>query len=261
MLEFETEALVRVVAMLSHARQYALDHKGVNRPMEDVDGAMADELTALADHLSACGMHISAHCLEEIVGVYFRRASVAEMPRLVDHFTQTLIKELLTKRVFALSVENQAFMAEPELAFGSETIARFPMIRADVEEASRCLAFDRGTAAVFHLLRVSEHGMRALGGKLGIPYAPSWEGWIRQIRTLVEKPHAAKSRAEKRDQAFYEEMIGDLHAIKTAWRNPTMHVRRAYSPAEAREVFGATRTWMAHVATRCRGRRLSTRRT
>ena len=261
MLEFEIEALVRTVAMLSHARQYALDHEGVLGPVGDGDGEMADELSRLEDHLSACGMDISAHCLAEIGGVYFRRASISELPRLVDHFTQTLIKELLTKRVFALTFENQTFMTEPDLAFGRETIARFPMIRFDVEEASRCLAFDRGTAAVFHLLRVSEHGMRALGGKLGIPYAPSWEGWIKQMRALVEKPHATKSRTEKRDQAFYEEMIGDLHAIKTAWRNPTMHIRRAYTPAEAREVFGATRTWMAHVASRCRGRRLPTRQT
>ena len=54
----------------------------------------------------------------------------------------------------------------------------------------------------------------------------------------------------KRDEAFYRDIAGDLQAIKIAWRNPTMHVVRRYSPDEAEEIYRAVRGFLKRLADR-----------
>ena len=39
---------------------------------------------------------------------------------------------------------------------------------------------------VFHLMRVMEAGLKATAGSLGIPYAPSWESYLKQIGGKLE---------------------------------------------------------------------------
>jgi hypothetical protein len=56
----------------------------------------------------------------------------------------------------------------------------------DIEEAGKCLAFDRGTATVMHLMRVLEVGLKALAKVLQIAYAPSWDSYIKKINTILE---------------------------------------------------------------------------
>jgi hypothetical protein len=61
-------------------------------------------------------------------------------------------------------------------------------------------------------------------------------------------PHKKKPRGWKKDEPFYREVLGDLQAIKIAWRNPTMHIVRHYSAEEAEDVFRAVRTFMKRLA-------------
>jgi hypothetical protein len=46
--------------------------------------------------------------------------------------------------------------------FWKATIERFPMAKADAFAGVDCLALGHPTASVFHLMRVAEHGLRAL---------------------------------------------------------------------------------------------------
>jgi hypothetical protein len=95
-----------------------------------------------------------------------------------------------------------------------------------------------------------EVGLKALGKALGIPYAPSWESYIRQIADKIGEKHKAKGIKWKRDEPFFREILGDLQTIKIAWRNPTMHIVRHYNPNESEEVFRAVRGFMTLLATR-----------
>ena len=133
--------------------------------------------------------------------------------------------------------------------FGADVPIKFPNAIDDIEEAGKCLALDRGTAAVMHLMRVMECGLKGLALLLGIPYAPSWESYLKQIQAKISD-HQSKDAEWKRDEVFYRDISGDLMTIKQAWRNPTMHVGRKYSAEEAEEIFRSVRTLMKHLATK-----------
>ena len=38
--------------------------------------------------------------------------------------------------------------------------------------------------------------------------------------------------------------------VKTAWRNPTMHIEKTYTPQRAEEILLAVKSFMAHLATK-----------
>ena len=140
----------------------------------------------------------------------------------------------------------QYFLGAPLLGPGVSD--RFSEAIDDIEGAGKCLALDQGTAAVLHLMRVMEVGLRALARVLGIPYAPSWEGYLQQIQARIATKHKTKKVKWKRDENFFRDVSGDLLTVKQAWRNPTMHVGRKYSADEAEEIFRAVRSFMQRLA-------------
>jgi hypothetical protein len=99
-------------------------------------------------------------------------------------------------------------------------------------------------------MRVMEVGLKGLARGLDIPYAPSWESYLRQIETKITEQHSKKKRIWKRNEPFYRDTAGDLQMVKIAWRNPTMHIVKSYTPEEAEDVFRAVRSFMQRLATR-----------
>jgi hypothetical protein len=129
-------------------------------------------------------------------------------------------------------------------------IDKFPGAVRDIEEASKSLALNRYTAGVFHCMRIIERGLRALAKALDITYAPSWESYLKQIDAQIAKERKDKAPAWKKDEEFYAQAASHLRTIKTAWRNPTMHVKGHYTREEALEVAMATRFFMRHLSSR-----------
>jgi hypothetical protein len=117
-----------------------------------------------------------------------------------------------------LAQQRAKYFESKEPLFGQEINDRLPLAVPDIEDAGRCLAVNQGTAAVFHLMRVMEDGLKNLAAMLGIPYAPSWESYIRQINDRIAAKHKTKGVKWKRDEAFYRDIAGDLQTIKIAWR-------------------------------------------
>jgi hypothetical protein len=139
--------------------------------------------------------------------------------------------------------------------FGPEIPNKFAPARDDIEEAGKCLAYARGTACVFHLMRVMEVGLRALGASLNDPRLdpkrnPSWDSILKKCDDELSKRLQDRCAEWQQDDAFYSTAAAQLHAVKDAWRNPTMHVERKYTPEEAEEVWNAVRGFMRHLAKR-----------
>lgn len=131
--------------------------------------------------------------------------------------------------------------------FGDGVFNAFPSAIRDVESAGKCLALSQPTASVFHLTRVMEAGLKALARPLGIPYAPSWESYLKQIETKIGEKHATKSVAWKKREPFFRDLCGDLQIVKMSFRNPTMHIVRHYTTDEAEEVYRAVRAFMKRL--------------
>lgn len=138
---------------------------------------------------------------------------------------------------------------QPNAHFGEDVERVFPIAIDDIAEAGKCLALGLGTATVFHLMRVMEAGLRALAAELGIPYAPSWEAYKKQLDKILDANNYGNLSADQRaKRPFYQDALGDVVAIKTAWRNPTMHIVKTYDTKQAMVVWSATESFMKHVA-------------
>ncbi|MGA7789948.1 MAG: hypothetical protein WCA56_17500, partial [Xanthobacteraceae bacterium] len=83
---------------------------------------------------------------------------------------------------------------------------------------------------------------------LDIPYAPSWESYLKQINDKIGQKHKEKSHEWKANEPLFRDLAGDLQTIKIAWRNPTMHIVRQYNPDEAEEIFRAVRGFMTRLS-------------
>jgi hypothetical protein len=172
--------------------------------------------------------------------------SVRNVCIMVANLRQAIIDHLLS-REFLYVPGSLAEHYHPS-AFWVEVLERFPAAIDDTLDAGKCLALGQGTACVFHLMRVMEVGLKALAKRLKIPYAPSWESYLRQIGDKVHRKPKLKSVRWKRDEPIYLELAGDLQAVKMAWRNPTMHVQRTYDVPQAGEIYLAVRRFMQDLA-------------
>ena len=158
------------------------------------------------------------------------------------------IKDELSERYFLFVFPDKVQYLESRQPFGEAVIEQFPNAIFDIEEASKCLAVQRPTACVFHFMRAMEEGLKALAKLLGIPYAPSWESYIRQIADKISQKHKRKGVHWKKDEPFFKEILGNLEAIKMSWRNPTMHIVRRYDVEEAEQIFVTVRLFIQRLA-------------
>ncbi len=159
--------------------------------------------------------------------------------------------ELSHMELWLITKEDRRFIKTDP--FGPDIPNKFAQARDDIEEAGKCLAYGRGTACVFHLMRVMEVGLRALGASLNDPRLdpkrnPSWDSILKKCDEELLKPIKNRSAEWQQDDAFYSTAAAQLHAVKDAWRNPTMHVERKYTPEEAEEVWNAVRAFMRHLS-------------
>ena len=159
---------------------------------------------------------------------------------------RTIIANMRSLRFWKVASEYSKY-AEDRSLWGAAYQA-FPSATRDMEDAGKCLAYGMGTATVFHLMRVMEAGLKIFAAQLGIPYAPSWESYLRQLETKFSEDYKKKSTEWKKNEPFYKEVAGDLQLVKFVWRNPTMHIVRSYSQEEAREAFSAVVAFMNRLS-------------
>jgi hypothetical protein len=97
----------------------------------------------------------------------------------------------------------------------------------DLREAGICLAFDRPTAAAFHILRATEDTLR----RVYSAYVPPMQQdtlmlWGPMVEQLVGLPTAPG-----------QALLDHLKNIKNNFRNPTQHPEKAYDIEEAQDLF------------------------
>jgi hypothetical protein len=96
----------------------------------------------------------------------------------------------------------------------------------DFYEAGKCIAFERSTAAAFHVLRGTESTVRDYYEKMvkrNRMKNPTWGGITSELR-------------KKRNSS--ELILDNLDYIRVNYRNPTQHPELKYSLDEAQDLFG-----------------------
>jgi len=132
----------------------------------------------------------------------------------------------------------------------------------DIKAAGNCLAAECPTAAVFHAMRATEHGIRALATRLkvvaltrrGKPQPiefADWEAMIVAINTRV-KAMAQMPRSARRQRrvAHYSDLADKCWYMKELWRNDLMHTRVTFNRSEAYGILQRVREFMQLVEKR-----------
>lgn len=176
-------------------------------------------------------------------GSYQKRVLIEDVRSL-----RMRLHDQLTAKQFIYVAPQYVELYQRPALFGQKVNDRFPAAIDDIQDAGTALALGLGTSCVMHLMRVMEVGLKVLAKELGVPYATSWDAYLTKIEQSISAKHSMKSAEWKQCEAFYRDVSGDLLTIKQAWRNPTMHTDRRYSPDEAGQIFSAVGTLMQRMA-------------
>ena len=174
---------------------------------------------------------------------------------LLFEFESSLHANLREHSYFLVPASKRAFYDSAVMPFG---VAVNDMLdgdaNTDISEASKCMAFDRFTAAVFHLMRAAEQALRMMARDLNVPDVDvkEWQELLQHVKNalnaLRNQPRVTPNRA--RDMEYYAHALESLDLFKDAWRNPVSHSRAHYSEARAIEVWVGVGAFMQRLASR-----------
>lgn len=227
--------------------------KGVSLDSDKLQ-VFAERLTSIRPLLESADLLLSLDSFDRLQKLCVtEKPTVETVKELVTELQGRIRDELSHIELWLVTKEESRFLKINP--FGEDISNKFGPARDDIEEAGKCLAYGRGTACVFHLMRVMEVGLRALGDSLNDPRLdpkrnPSWDSILKKCDEELLIPLHSRCDEWREDDGFHSTASAQLHAVKDAWRNPTMHVERKYTPEEAEEVWNVVRAFMRHLSKR-----------
>lgn len=123
----------------------------------------------------------------------------------------------------------------------SGAIGSFPSAEPEIRKGIDCLALDDYAGCVFHMCRVAEIGLRAIGRERGIRkvrkrISIDWATWGEVLDALEPRIDEIgnKSRGPQKDAAlkFYSTVRSDLRAVQS-FRDHSMHFHDSYDAGQA----------------------------
>jgi hypothetical protein len=216
----------------------------------------ADAFASYVETLTALGLSGAKVSLERFIAKL--RTDGITWGDLIDCSNETtgrLIDEMKDKKVMALTPREIALYNDPRHGWNL-SIERFPQILDDVEEATKCFALSRYPAAVFHSIQAIEIGLIELGTFLKVQDPQSgWTAIAGGLQKVIDKKYKDRTRFERANFPFLEQMQGLVHGLKNAWRNKISHahgrlvlISKEFSPEVAEEILLASRAFMRRLA-------------
>ena len=156
-----------------------------------------------------------------------------------------------------LPVNKTSYFDGSNNAFPRAVRDAFLSANRDMDEANKCFAFGRYTACVFHLMRIMEVGLIAVGAPLSVDVKDNWGRALDKIEKQIEDRNEKfalnqMSPTEKSDwqsnRSFFSGAATHFHMVKDAWRNHTMHIVAHYDEDKARDIFNSISAFMRHLA-------------
>jgi hypothetical protein len=185
--------------------------------------------------------------------------TIARFQSELDYLANEILGELNAKTFLYVADDRKAYILSLQPLFGNKVYANFPSARFDIGDAGKCLAVELNTAAVFHLMRVAEIGLRTLAWDRRVKVLQknreipldlaTWEEIIRELEkaeTAIQgfkKTHAREAQFE-----FYHGAMMEFKRFKNVFRNRVMHTREEYDRDQAHSVFTHVRDFMKILA-------------
>ncbi len=165
------------------------------------------------------------------------------------------IEDALRRKTFMFVPSKKAkYFDKKQPSFGEKVRDKFPELSGDIRDASWCLGTGLPTAAVFHLMRVTEFGIRRLAKRLKVqPNKVKHKTWDRifaeinqKIDALSKLPSLSARKREWRDRCA--EAMAHLNNVRIAWRNRVMHAECDYVQNEAKDIFENVKAFTNYLA-------------
>jgi hypothetical protein len=269
MEQFSAEKYCAIVVILEKMRaRYSepkivgdamFPRKEYSLPLED-QSRLADDFHVLGDHCLAIGLTISgknAHGLRDILNQGSDKVGNIWIAWEIGKALQIVMDEMKERLFLYLPTERARYYQRPFDGW-EEAIERFPQVRADVEEASRCFACDRYAGAIFHAMLIAEVGAIEVGKLIEIcDPKPGWPSTIREMNRIVHREKYSDLKpVEKNHRDFLGQLLPLMESMQDAWRNKISHVENKlvlmsgeFSPQITEEIIVATRGFMRRLAT------------
>jgi hypothetical protein len=251
MLRFHADAFCRAMGILPQV--WPRLNAGVSPDEESVGafGGAVQELDKCCLELQLPVSHVQANAIMQRVRLASQGRTVpfTELGRMTTELYSRVIDELASRYFLMLKTENVSAYAEP-LGGWDIPIRAFHSIQDEITEAQKCYALERSTACVFHLMRALEVPLKVLSTELGIvKHSPTWEAYLSVMEKAIATKFPEKTKAHGEKRAYFTALEGQLRAIKTAWRNPTMHeIAKLYTSEMANELLVLVRGFMREAA-------------
>jgi hypothetical protein len=198
--------------------------------------ATREQLHALLEPLAVLRADFAAGSLRRlIVQAQAEELTVTALAAALHELSGRLRDELALLEIVTHPQAPPAPEGEPP--FGPLVEQHFPAAAYDIEEAVRCLALRRSTAAVTHAAKVMRYGLQALAALLSLPELTELT-WARMIETI--RVEGGRER----------DLIEALALPRRAWRAPGLAPAERYAEQEAEAVLTAVEGFMRLVAAR-----------
>jgi hypothetical protein len=252
MVRLDAALLLQAMLQIGQAQTAFALAEGENAPL-----ALRDLQTAtseLGNALSEVPVSLSLTEQYKRVHARVRQASIDDWEILavvLTEFHNNLIMEMT--RPYFLMIPTERRWHYQSASFGDEVDTEFPEAASDIAAAGRCIAVEEWTAAVFHLMRVLEHGLRALAADVGLAESQvelqNWQNVIDRIeRAIREREREPRSIEKSESLRAYSAAASQLRYFKDAWRNHVSHARAYYDEREAMNVWSHAQPFMQDLA-------------
>jgi hypothetical protein len=208
--------------------------------------ALVFNLQATSEEATRLGLTMTAKHIEKFILQWQQTSMSGETLKAFLRELQGRLIDEVDTRIFLLVPADKSVFFETN-QFSADAITNFPSAAEDMIEAGKCFSLSRYAASVFHLSRIVEAGLKALALELGVKLKHDWGSQLKEIEDELQKRYRTAGTRTS-DEAFYSEAASQIAHIKNAWRNPTMHVERAFSEGAALDVFNAVKAFMRHVS-------------
>jgi hypothetical protein len=252
LLRLKADAFCRVVAKIGQTVAYLEMSPEIGITSEHWK-SLADDLGEIENELKNLQLRLSLNQLALIRGMAIRPSSRSEVREGLAQLAQRIGEELELSTFLSVPISKVAYYEQKEPLFGNEVANKFPSTFFDITEAGKCYALGRSTACVFHLMRVLELGLVALGKIFSISLShTNWGPAIDQIEKAIRNMGSDPDKPPdwKDLQEFYSQAASFLGITKDAWRNYTAHARGKYTEEEAGQIMGNVKAFMQRLATR-----------
>ncbi len=225
------------------------------KPTENILKQLSDLKQALRPlHVPATKIVIDEFA-ERLSGSSEYPATFFYSAKLFNEILETLRRELKSTKVFVLDSAKARYYESEQPLFGNEVALKFPSLSYEIAEAGNCLAFARGTAAVFHAIRSLEGGIMAMSLCLGIPDPTkgaerNWGAILKKIKTEMETRWPGSVEKFSGEGKTFEGLYGTLAGLQNPYRNATMHFDQIYNVEDAMHVFEMVGGVLRKIASR-----------